>query len=106
MGAALRVVAASVGLGAPGEADLGGAREMFDRAVEVLSNAGAELELARTLAAYADFEARVGRRDTALELRRQADLIRDRSRGGRTPRRRRRGRSPRTPRSVALASSA
>jgi tetratricopeptide (TPR) repeat protein len=80
VGAALRVVAASVGLGAPGEADLGGAREMFDRAVEVLSNAGAELELARTLAAYADFEARVGRRDTALELRRQADLIRHRSR--------------------------
>jgi tetratricopeptide (TPR) repeat protein len=82
MGAALRVVAASVGLGAPGEADLGGAREMFDRAVEVLSNAGAELELARTLAAYAEFESRVGRRDTALELRRQAELIRDRARGG------------------------
>ena len=82
MGAALRVVAASVGLGAPGEADLGGAREMFDRAVEVLSNAGAELELARTLAAYAEFEARVGRRDTADELHRQAELIRDRSRGG------------------------
>ncbi len=82
MGAALRVVAASVGLGAPGEADLGGAREMFDRAVEVLSNAGAELELARTLAAYAEFEARVGRRDTATELRRQADLIRERARHG------------------------
>jgi tetratricopeptide (TPR) repeat protein len=81
VGAALRVVGAAVGMGAPGEAELGGAREMFDRAVEILSNAGAELELARTLAAYADFEARVGRRDTALELRRQADLIRDRSRG-------------------------
>jgi tetratricopeptide (TPR) repeat protein len=80
VGAALRVVAAAVGLGAPGEADLGGAREMFDRAVEVLSNAGAELELARTLAAYADFEAHVGRRDTAQELRRQAELIRKRSR--------------------------
>jgi tetratricopeptide (TPR) repeat protein len=80
VGAALRVVAASVGMGAPGEAELGGAREMFDRAVEILSNAGAELELARTLAAYAEFEARAGRRDTALELRRQADLIRDRSR--------------------------
>jgi tetratricopeptide (TPR) repeat protein len=86
VGAALRVVGAAVGMGAPGEAELGGAREMFDRAVEILSNAGAELELARTLAAYAEFEARVGRRDTALELRRQADLIRDRSRGG--PRRR------------------
>ncbi|HEV3032356.1 MAG TPA: tetratricopeptide repeat protein [Polyangia bacterium] len=80
VGAALRVVAASVGFGAPGEADLGGAREMFDRAVEVLSNAGAELELARTLAAYSEFEARVGRRDTAAELLRQAALIRDRSR--------------------------
>jgi tetratricopeptide (TPR) repeat protein len=83
VGASLRVVAAAVGLGAPGEADLGGAREMFDRAVEILSNAGAELELARTLAAYADFEARVGRRDTSRELRRQADLIRARSRGAR-----------------------
>jgi tetratricopeptide (TPR) repeat protein len=86
LGAALRVVAASVGLGAPGEADLGGAREMFDRAIEVLSNASAELELARTLAAYADFEARSGRRDTAHELRRQADTIRDRARHGSRPR--------------------
>jgi tetratricopeptide (TPR) repeat protein len=81
VGAALRVVGAAVGMGAPGEAELGGAREMFDRAIEILSNAGAELELARTLAAYAEFEARVGRRDTAHELRRQADLIRDRARG-------------------------
>jgi tetratricopeptide (TPR) repeat protein len=83
VGASLRVVASACGLGAPGEADLGGAREMFDRAVEILSNAGAELELARTLAAYAEFEARVGRRDTSRELRRQADLIRARSRGAR-----------------------
>jgi tetratricopeptide (TPR) repeat protein len=74
-GAALRVVAASVGLGAPGEADLGGAREMFDRAVEVLQSAGAELELGRALTAYAEFEQRVGREDTAEELRRQAGLI-------------------------------
>ncbi|HET6279452.1 MAG TPA: tetratricopeptide repeat protein [Polyangia bacterium] len=79
-GAALRVAAAAVGLGAPGEAELGGAREMFDRAVEVLSNAGAELELGRALTAYADFEERNGRRDAADELRRQADLIRDRAR--------------------------
>jgi tetratricopeptide (TPR) repeat protein len=88
VGAALRVVAASVALGAPGEPDLGGAREMFDRAVEVLSNAGAELELARTLASYAEFEASVGRRDTALELRRQASLIRSRTRPGAGGRRR------------------
>ncbi len=79
-GAALRVAAAAVRLGAPGESDLGGAREMFDRAVEVLSNAGAELELGRTLAAYADFEEAGGRRHAADELRRQAALIVQRSR--------------------------
>jgi tetratricopeptide (TPR) repeat protein len=77
-GAALRVAAAAVGAGAPGEADLGGAREMFDRAVEVLTGAGAELELARTLDAYAEFEDRSGRDETASELRRQARLIRHR----------------------------
>jgi tetratricopeptide (TPR) repeat protein len=83
VGAALRVAAASVGLGAPGESDLGGAREMFDRAVEVLSNAGAELELGRTLAAYADYEQRNGRRQAADELRRQSQLIVARARKGR-----------------------
>ena len=77
-GAALRVAASAVGAGAPGESDLGGAREMFDRAVEVLTGAGAELELARTLDAYAEFEDRSGRDDTASELRRQAGLIRRR----------------------------
>ncbi len=85
-GAALRVVAAAVGMGAPGEADLGGAREMFDRAVEVLSNAGAELELARALEGYAEFEARTGRTDAARELARQSALIRDRARYGSGPR--------------------
>lgn len=79
-GAALRVAAAAVGLGAPGEAEMGGAREMFDRAVEMLSNAGSELELGRALSAYADYEERNGRRDAAEELRRQSDLIRDRAR--------------------------
>jgi tetratricopeptide (TPR) repeat protein len=77
-GAALRVAAAAVGAGAPGESDLGGAREMFDRAVEVLTGAGAEMELARTLDAYAEFEDRSGRDETASELRRQARLIRHR----------------------------
>ncbi len=77
-GAALRVAASAVGAGAPGESDLGGAREMFDRAVEVLTGAGAELELARTLDAYAAFEDRSGRDETAAELRRQAGLIRRR----------------------------
>jgi hypothetical protein len=69
-----------VGLGAPGEADLGGAREMFDKAVEVLTRAGAEMELARTLSAYADFEERVGRADVASELRRHAGEIGTRAR--------------------------
>ncbi len=77
-GAALRVAASAVGAGAPGESELGGAREMFDRAVEVLTGAGAELELARTLDAYAEFEDRSGRDETASELRRQAGLIRHR----------------------------
>jgi tetratricopeptide (TPR) repeat protein len=79
-GAALRVIASSVGLGAPAEADLGGAREMFDRSVEVLTKAGAEMELARTLSAYADFEERIGRTETASELRRQASDIGTRAR--------------------------
>ncbi|HVR60412.1 MAG TPA: tetratricopeptide repeat protein [Polyangia bacterium] len=74
-GAALRVAAAAVRLGAPGESDLGGAREMFDRAVELLSNAGAEMELGRALSAYADFEESGGRRHAAEELRRQSALI-------------------------------
>ena len=88
-GAALRVIASSVGLGAPGESELGGAREMFDRAIEVLTRAGAELELGRTLLAYAEFEQRAGRDDAALELRRQAAEI---GRMGRTERSSRPGR--------------
>jgi len=79
-GAALRVMATAVGLGTPGDSDLGGAREMFDRAVDLLTNAASELELGRTLAAYADFEARAGRKSVARELRRQADLIRTKTR--------------------------
>jgi len=79
-GAALRVAATSVGMGAPGDPDLGGAREMFDRAIEILGDAGAEMELGRTLSAYADFEERTGRTDAAAELRRQTTLIIDRAR--------------------------
>jgi len=74
-GAALRVAATSVGQGAPGDPDLGGAREMFDRAIQILGDAGAELELGRALSAYADFEERTGRTDAAAELRRQNGLI-------------------------------
>ena len=79
-GAALRVAATSVGQGAPGDPELGGAREMFDRAVQILGDAGAELELGRALAAYADFEERTGRVDAAAELRRQTTLIVDAAR--------------------------
>jgi hypothetical protein len=56
---------------------------MFDRAVEVLTGAGAELELARTLTAYAEFEERSGRDETASELRRQASLIAEQMRTAR-----------------------
>lgn len=79
-GAALRVLASAVGLGVPGDAELGGAREMFDKAIEVLEIAGAELELGRALAAYAEFEERTGRESAARDLRKQADSIRDRAR--------------------------
>ncbi len=92
-GAALRVVASAVGMGAPGDAELGGAREMFDRAIEILSNAASELELGRALAAYAEFEERAGRRAVARDLRRQADLIREKTRTVGTSERLRRGRS-------------
>jgi len=91
-GAALRVVASAVGLGAPGDAELGGAREMFDRAVEVLSNVASELELGRALAAYAEFEERSGRKAVARDLRRQAHLIREKTRTVGTSDRLRRGR--------------
>jgi len=83
-GAALRVMATAVGSGTPGDSDLGGAREMFDRAVELLTNAASELELGRTLAAYADFEARAGRKSVARELRRQSGLIRMKTRAAST----------------------
>ena len=39
-----------------------------DRAVQILGDAGAELELGRALSAYADFEERTGRVDAASEL--------------------------------------
>jgi len=92
-GAALRVVASAVGLGAPGDAELGGAREMFDRAVEILSNAASELELGRALGAYAEFEARAGRKTVARDLRRQAQLILDKTRTAGTSERQRRARA-------------
>jgi tetratricopeptide (TPR) repeat protein len=92
-GAALRVVATAVGLGAPGDAELGGAREMFDRAIEILSNVASELELGRALGAYAEFEERTGRRTVARDLRKQAQLIREKTRTVGTSERLRRGRA-------------
>ncbi|HVT08726.1 MAG TPA: hypothetical protein VHO67_14815, partial [Polyangia bacterium] len=77
-GAALRVAAAAAGSGAS-DVEQGGARQMFDRAVQILTSSGAELELARTLDAYATFEQHSGRTDTATELRHQAHLIRRRT---------------------------
>ena len=79
-GAALRVLASAVANGAPGDADHGGAREMFDRAVELLEGLGAELELGRALRAYADFEDSTGRSDAASELRHWAEGIGHRGR--------------------------
>lgn len=79
VGGALRVMAQAVMAGAPGDPDRGGARELFDRAIDELSDKGAELELGRTLAAYAAFERKMGRRDAADDLRDQADQIRARA---------------------------
>jgi tetratricopeptide (TPR) repeat protein len=88
-GSALRVAASAVGLGAPGDSDLGGAREMFDRSIEILSNVGAELELGRAFDAYAEFEARTGRKRASEQLHRQAISIREHARtarrGGASP---------------------
>jgi hypothetical protein len=79
-GAALRVLATAVAAGAPAESDRGGAREMFDRSVELLESAGAELELGRTLAAYADVEESTGRDTAAVEMRAQARGIWEKAR--------------------------
>ena len=81
-GAAMRVLASAVAHGAPGDADQGGPREMFDRAVELLEGVGAELELHRALTAYAEFEDTTGRTDAATELRSWAEGIRQRARQG------------------------
>jgi hypothetical protein len=76
VGTSLRVLATALAAGAPGDSDRGGPREVFDRAVELLSSSGAELELGRALTAYADFEERIGRRDAAETLRDRAATIR------------------------------
>jgi tetratricopeptide (TPR) repeat protein len=86
LGTALRVLGTALAAGAPGDCDRGGPREVFDRAVEMLASSGAELELGRTFAAYADFEEKIGRREAAEKLRDRAFGIR-RSAGLKTPER-------------------
>jgi tetratricopeptide (TPR) repeat protein len=79
VGAALRVLATALSRGAPGESERGGAREVFDRAVEVLGESRAELELGRAFAAYAEYEERTGRAANADDLRERARDIRRRA---------------------------
>ena len=79
IGAALRVLAQSVVAGALPDPDRGGAREMLDRAIEVLSDRGSEMELGRTLSVYADFEQKLGRRIASDDLKDQAAGIRARA---------------------------
>jgi tetratricopeptide (TPR) repeat protein len=86
VGTALRVLGTALAAGAPGDCDRGGPREVFDRAVEMLATSGAELELGRTFAAYADYEEKLGRQEAAEELRDRAVGIR-RSAGLKTPER-------------------
>jgi tetratricopeptide (TPR) repeat protein len=76
VGTALRVLGTALSAGAPGDSDRGGPREVFDRAIQLLASSGAELELGRTFAAYADFEEKIGRRDAAERLRDRAYAIR------------------------------
>jgi tetratricopeptide (TPR) repeat protein len=76
IGAALRVMAMAEAAGAAGDPDRGGPRELFDRALDVLAEGGAELELSRTLSAYALMEDRTGRIEAARSLRDQAAGIR------------------------------
>jgi tetratricopeptide (TPR) repeat protein len=86
VGTALRVLGAALAAGAPGDSDRGGPREVFDRAVELLTSSGAELELGRACLAYADFEQKTGRTEAAAELRERAQEIRRRA-GLQEPRR-------------------
>ena len=84
VGTALRVLATALSRGAPGESERGGPREVFDRAVEVLGESRAELELGRAFSAYAEYEERTGRAATADDLRERASAIRRRAIHGET----------------------
>jgi len=61
-----------------------GPREVFDRAVEVLGESRAELELGRAFSAYAEYEERTGRAANADDLRERAREIRRRAIHGET----------------------
>ena len=79
VGAALRVLATALSRSVPSESERGGPREVFDRAVAVLGESRAELELGRALAAYAEYEERTGSATTADDLRERATAIRMRA---------------------------
>jgi tetratricopeptide (TPR) repeat protein len=79
LGAALRVLATALSRVASSECERGGAREVFNRAIEVLGQAGAELEMGRALSAFAEYEDRTGRAACADELRSRAREIRKRA---------------------------
>jgi tetratricopeptide (TPR) repeat protein len=79
LGAALRVLATALARTPDGVGERGGAREVFNRALEVLGSAGDELEMGRTLSAYAEYEDRSGRAAYADDLRGRARAIRKRA---------------------------
>ncbi|HEX7599857.1 MAG TPA: tetratricopeptide repeat protein, partial [Polyangia bacterium] len=79
VGAALRALATALSRGASVESERGGPREVFDRAVEVLTDARAEMELGRTYSAYGEYEERSGRAAQADELHKRARAIRRRA---------------------------
>jgi len=78
-GAALRVIAQAEMRVATGNSNNGEPRKILDRALELLSNHGFELEVLKSLDAYAAFELESGRPSAAKALRGQALEIRARA---------------------------
>ena len=76
VGSALRVLATALSRTAGADTERGDALDVFERAIDVLKEVGARLELGRTLAALAEYEERHGRADRADGLRGQAREIR------------------------------
>jgi hypothetical protein len=76
MASALRVLALT---DHAGDEELGGPRDMFERARSLLAEAGADLEMARTLTAYAAFEEAQGQQELAARLRHEAAQLDDRT---------------------------